>query len=78
MRYTYAFDGVTKRVWQLIDDDSLTKRERMYALSLLLKCCKATKLILPARRDDAIFQRGLEAVYEEDEEEPNPDPNLPP
>jgi hypothetical protein len=69
MRATYGFDGVTKRVWQLIDDDSLIKRERMYALSLLLKCYKATKLVIPARRGDAIFQRGLEAVYEEDDEE---------
>lgn len=71
IKTTYGYDGVTKRVWQLIDDDSLTKRERMYALSLLLKCYKAKKLILPGRRDDAIFQRGLEAVYEEDDGEPD-------
>lgn len=67
-RLTAMHDGTMKRLWELVDDKNLTARERMAALSLLLKCYKLKKYIIPNRRDSAIYQRGLEAVYEEDDQ----------
>jgi hypothetical protein len=50
-----------------VDDKGLTNRERMAALSLLLKCYKVKEYLIFGRRDDVICQKGLEAVHEGDD-----------
>lgn len=68
-RTTAMHDGTMKRVWELVDDKNLTTRERMAALSLLLKCYHLKKYIILSRLDNAICPRGFEAVYEEDDDD---------
>jgi hypothetical protein len=61
-RMTAMHDGTMKRVWELVDDKDLTTRERMAALSLLLKCYKVKEYLILSRRDDVVYQKGLEAA----------------
>ena len=64
-RMTAKHDGTMKRVWELVDDKNLTIRERMAALSLLLKCYKVKGYLIPSRRDDVKRKKGLEAAVQE-------------
>jgi predicted transcriptional regulator len=59
-------DAAMKRIWELVDNKDLTVRQRMEALSLLLKCYNSRKEAIPSRRDKAIYQKGLESVYGDD------------
>ena len=60
-RITLLYECALKKTCELADSKDLTVRERIAALSLLLKCCNSIDYLIPEQRE-MVMHRGTESL----------------